>query len=198
MKKLFLSMTAGVAAIAMAPAANAAQTITITGASGTFADDSVQAGSSTVNAVGAGGVQTGTGPGTLGGAGMFERIFTFLQPTGFNTVSVTVNNVGQTALSNIDFSTATLNGVAFAIIQGSGGFPNSETRQLLGATLLSGVNTLRFTGTTGGDAGLSGNLSFAAVSAVPEPATWAFMLVGFGAVGYSMRKRPAYKLAQAV
>jgi hypothetical protein len=25
---------------------------------------------------------------------------------------------------------------------------------------------------------------------VPEPATWAMMLVGFGAVGYSMRKRP--------
>jgi hypothetical protein len=25
---------------------------------------------------------------------------------------------------------------------------------------------------------------------VPEPTTWAMMLVGFGAVGYSMRKRP--------
>ena len=36
------------------------------------------------------------------------------------------------------------------------------------------------------------------MSAVPEPATWAFMLVGFGAVGYSMRKRPNYKFAQAV
>jgi hypothetical protein len=31
-------------------------------------------------------------------------------------------------------------------------------------------------------------------SAVPEPTTWAMMLVGFGAVGYSMRKRPARKL----
>lgn len=28
-----------------------------------------------------------------------------------------------------------------------------------------------------------------AVGAVPEPATWAMMLMGFGAVGYSMRKR---------
>lgn len=55
---------------------------------------------------------------------------------------------------------------------------------------------LTLNGTTGGDAALSGNLSFS--SAVPEPATWAFMLVGFGAVGYSMRKRPTYKLAQAV
>lgn len=35
---------------------------------------------------------------------------------------------------------------------------------------------------------------FAATSAVPEPTTWAMMLVGFGAVGYSMRKRSARKL----
>jgi hypothetical protein len=30
-----------------------------------------------------------------------------------------------------------------------------------------------------------------AVGAVPEPATWAMMLLGFGAVGYSMRRRKA-------
>jgi hypothetical protein len=35
-------------------------------------------------------------------------------------------------------------------------------------------------------------------SAVPEPTTWAMMLVGFGAVGYSMRKRAAPRLVQAV
>jgi hypothetical protein len=36
-----------------------------------------------------------------------------------------------------------------------------------------------------------------AVSAIPEPTTWAMMLVGFGAVGYSMRKRTAMKLQLA-
>jgi hypothetical protein len=35
-------------------------------------------------------------------------------------------------------------------------------------------------------------------SAVPEPATWALMLFGFGAVGYSMRRRKPYQLQQAV
>ena len=34
-------------------------------------------------------------------------------------------------------------------------------------------------------------------SAVPEPATWAMMLVGFGAVGYSMRRRPKAKVTFA-
>ncbi len=35
-------------------------------------------------------------------------------------------------------------------------------------------------------------------SAVPEPATWALMLFGFGAVGYSMRRRKVYRFQQAV
>lgn len=33
---------------------------------------------------------------------------------------------------------------------------------------------------------------------VPEPATWAMMLLGFGAVGYSLRRRPRRRLVQAV
>jgi hypothetical protein len=37
------------------------------------------------------------------------------------------------------------------------------------------------------------------VAPVPEPATWAMMLFGFGAVGYSMRRRKvSYKTLQAV
>ena len=195
MKKLLLSMTAGVAAIAMAPAANAAQTITITGPSGFFGDDSVQAGSSSVAAVpGVGGFAFGTGPGTTGGAGSFTRTFTFLTPTGFNLTNVVANNVASDTLTNLDFSSVTLNGVAFTL---TGGVIENAT--LLNQALIQGGNNiLTLSGVTGGDAALSGNLSFSAVPAIPEPATWAFMLIGFGAVGYSMRKRPAYKLAQAV
>jgi hypothetical protein len=36
------------------------------------------------------------------------------------------------------------------------------------------------------------------MSAVPEPTTWAMMLIGFGAVGYSMRRRSTtYSAVQA-
>ena len=41
---------------------------------------------------------------------------------------------------------------------------------------------------TFGDASYSGTLSFG-TAAVPEPATWALMLLGFGALGVSMRRR---------
>ena len=34
--------------------------------------------------------------------------------------------------------------------------------------------------------------------AVPEPASWAMMLVGFGAVGYSLRRKGCTRLVQAV
>jgi hypothetical protein len=40
-------------------------------------------------------------------------------------------------------------------------------------------------------------LSRQVISAIPEPATWAMMLVGFGAVGYSMRKRTRIKYSLA-
>ena len=42
------------------------------------------------------------------------------------------------------------------------------------------------------------NLSFESSGAVPEPSTWALMLLGFGAVGFMMRRRCAtHHLPQA-
>ncbi len=46
-----------------------------------------------------------------------------------------------------------------------------------------------FNGSGGGGGFELDNLKFSAVSGVPEPATWAMMLLGFGAVGASMRRR---------
>ncbi len=67
---------------------------------------------------------------------------------------------------------------------------SQEFRNLLNQTIVAGANNVLFvSGTTGGEASFSGNINFAAAGAIPEPATWAMMLFGFGAVGYSMRRR---------
>jgi hypothetical protein len=68
------------------------------------------------------------------------------------------------------------------------------------AILNAGGYYLQFTGTGGGTAGYGGDLTTAAIAAVPEPATWAMMLIGFAGVGYmAMRKRrqgaPSLRLA---
>lgn len=58
--------------------------------------------------------------------------------------------------------------------------------------LAAGPQTLTFTGTlnpTGnGTARVGGQLS---LSAVPEPGTWALFILGFGGLGYAMRRRNA-------
>lgn len=36
---------------------------------------------------------------------------------------------------------------------------------------------------------LTGNLQFATAAAVPEPASWALMMLGFGIIGFALRRR---------
>jgi hypothetical protein len=168
-KNLRLAIFAPIAAFGMTSAANAAQFLTITGPSGTFGDDQV---------VCSGGAAA---PCT------FTRAFNFITPAGFNLASADIASVANAnPLTNIDFSSVTLNGVTFnTVLTGM-----QEFRNHLNQAIISGANnTLLVSGTTGGNAAFSGNLSFAATSAVPEPTTWAMMLVGFGAVGYSMRRK---------
>lgn len=55
----------------------------------------------------------------------------------------------------------------------------------------AGVWTLRIRDDAGADAGALGgwNLTFTDGGAVPEPTTWALMIMGFGAAGAAMRRR---------
>ena len=58
------------------------------------------------------------------------------------------------------------------------------------AILNAGGYYLQFTGTGGGTAGYGGDLTTAAIAAVPEPSTWAMMILGFaGVVVMSARRR---------
>lgn len=63
------------------------------------------------------------------------------------------------------------------------------------ALLAAGGYYLQFTGTGGGTAGYGGDLTTAAVAAVPEPSTWAMMLLGFLGIGFTAyRKRQGLRV----
>ena len=60
----------------------------------------------------------------------------------------------------------------------------------------SGDYRVSFGGTAPADgAAVTGNLTFQVV-AVPEPATWAMMLLGFAGIGFAMRRRPRPAMVQ--
>jgi hypothetical protein len=61
---------------------------------------------------------------------------------------------------------------------------------LAGSALLgSGNYYLQIGGTGGGTSGYGGNLTTAGIGAVPEPATWAMMILGFAGVGFMAYRR---------
>ncbi len=70
------------------------------------------------------------------------------------------------SIANVSFPVGTVNGVTFTVSPGGSGFLES-------LTIPAGTT---FTFNT-------------AAAAVPEPASWALMLIGFGALGYSLRQR---------
>ena len=157
MKKLILGTLAGVAAFAMAAPANAAQSIVISGPSGTFGNDTV--------------------------SGAFVDTFGAITAAGFNIASLSITSTQVSPETALDFVSVMFNGQEFNTVS-TGVFENRN----LGPVPLLASNTLRVEGVAGSNASYSGTIVFAAAPAVPEPGTWAMMLVGFGAVGYGMRR----------
>jgi hypothetical protein len=108
-----------------------------------------------------------------------------------------------TAAGNIDLGPIFINGISIPRTSSPSNLA-SETFTISSQLLNQGLNTVSVGGNVislvGGTAQYSGSVSLAAASAVPEPTTWAMMLVGFGAVGYSMRRKLSYTgiRAQAV
>ena len=87
---------------------------------------------------------------------------------------------------NIDFASATLNGIALTLTP-TGGFEYAFTPADLG---LTGPLQLVVTGTTGAGGGVfssySGTLN---VTQIPEPGTWALMLSGLSGIGFMARRQ---------
>lgn len=165
MKKLLVGAAMAVSMLAAAPAANAAQYLNLNAPasngtiSGTFGFDDIA-------------------------EGAFSHTFTFQFPSaGFSTATITT---GLTiAGTNFDFTSVSLNGHSFDLS------PNGpiEFGSIFKQAVTAGWQTLTVTGVSDGNASFGGTVAFAPSAAVPEPATWAMMIIGFTGAGVAIRRR---------
>lgn len=110
---------------------------------------------------------------------------------GLGSGSVITNFAGAAFnATDVDFNEVTFfNGVTLfnVPITRSGSF---EFAELSNVPIFAGAqNILSIDFTSRGSGSFGGQLSFQPTAAVPEPGTWAFMLLGFGAIGFAMRRR---------
>ncbi|MXP28834.1 PEPxxWA-CTERM sorting domain-containing protein [Porphyrobacter algicida] len=123
--------------------------------------------------------------------GAFDDYFTLTFPNNGTVAS----QVGEISIAgNVDFTSAWLVGPGagpdstvynFTINNGN----PSQAFLLPTGGALAGSYELHVQGTSGSDG--NGYTASVTLSAVPEPATWALMILGFGAIGFSMRRRSA-------
>jgi hypothetical protein len=137
----------------------------------------------------------GSFSGTFGDTGIsnttFTDTFTFTLPTGL--ASSTVSSTFQGATTDVNFTSVTLNGQTFTV----GDAGKNEFRFIDNLPVTSGNQVLVVSGTSAGNGSFAGTLAFAPNRAVPEPASWALMILGFGGVGASLRRRKAAANLQA-
>jgi hypothetical protein len=198
MKKLLLAASAVVSAVAFAPAANAA----VIGAAGQVnlpfvALSSAGLNGGTVATLTGGAVLTSDQPFADIPEGVFGGTFLAAGPT-FSQPAVLSFNQFVNRLGFLIGSPDTYNQLAITSTTGTYTF-TPPSLGLPGDGNQSFSQYVNFQTTMEGERILSAsfnnipaNNAFEtanfAVGAVPEPATWAMMLLGFGAVGYSMRR----------
>ena len=178
MKKLMLGAALAASMLIAAPAANAAVNI-ISYTSGTNLAFSPEAPDGSIS---------GTFAHTGISGSSFEDTYKFsFDAAGVGNAGIISTFTSTfTELSNVE---AFFNGEQITIVPGSP-FPNADGfTGSLTVNLLNGQeNTLLIRGVSGGYGSYSGTVSFVP-TAVPEPATWAMMIVGFGAAGAMVRNR---------
>ena len=135
-----------------------------------------------------GGGKTGSGVLTTTDAPFPSRGFSAVSITGITGM---INGLSISGLNNFLGSNNLYYTSGPSVFDGSGlGFSASDGSQ---SSLYFSSGNYRLTTLTGGFS--SGNVAVtsALVAGVPEPVTWALMIVGFGMVGGAMRRRATYR-----
>jgi hypothetical protein len=122
----------------------------------------------------------------------FSDTFDFFLPSGF-VASTVISTHTTAAISNLTFSSISFNGTA-GTVGTFGGNPAASVGSL--PVTLGGPQHLLITGSGGSNASYSGTATFIPI-AVPEPATWGLMIMGFGGLGAMLRnnRRRAFALS---
>ena len=129
---------------------------------------------------------TGTAPGGLSrmidlAAGLYSLTFQF---TGNQLDNDPPGTVRPVSSFNVTF-----NGVTNTITPASNSGAMFQTFTSTYEVLTGGPVTLAFSQNAGGDEFRGSIIDSISIAAVPEPATWALMLLGFGVVGSAIRRR---------
>jgi hypothetical protein len=167
-QKMLYAGAASVALFAVAPASAAT---------------SIAASSVTFNGM------TGFYGATIQGAGEFAAPFLFEVPTA-GKAGISVTSISLSTATAIQNLVVSLNGTSYpitAVAPTSPGIPFVYKFGGFSQNVAKGIQNLVVTGTTTVDSSFSGTIGFTA--AVPEPASWALMIGGFGLVGGAMRRR---------
>ncbi|QMW24322.1 choice-of-anchor W domain-containing protein [Sandaracinobacteroides saxicola] len=100
---------------------------------------------------------------------------------------------GGIALSDLSYSDLMTTNQALASLSATNATAINLYEGVVGDFRLAGKATLSWTGQRPNGSNIAAQIKLIEmpVSAIPEPATWAMMIIGFGAVGVSLRRKGA-------
>ena len=192
MRKLFLAAVGAIALVGGSTAASAAVVV----ASGTIPSPLVPLTPPTSFTIGAN---------LSGGSGSFGPTYYTFTTTMASLFNGQISSIEDaTGVQNIDFTAPTLTaggdgmGAVLATFVQTSMDPDPETwaiRPANAVLLAAGTYTIDVSGNLNSSNG-SYSGTFNVINPVPEPATWAMMLLGFGAMGMVIRRRRKPVLAQ--
>ena len=131
-----------------------------------------------------------------GGTGSISQTFATNAGSRYNISFAYSHNLFTPSVTSAS-AALSVAGLLDTISHSTGTTANLDWRNYLGTFTATGSSTtLSFVNLTGG-ANEGVFLDAVSVQAVPEPATWAMMLLGFGGIGFAMRRAKRARVAYA-